>query len=252
VEVLAPGESAFVKASHMVTQSDLDAGEIVNIARAAGSDRKGAAVANSGNRVVVTAVQQPVLAITTAASVDQFRREGDPVEYTVSVTNTGNVTLSDVHATDAKVMLDFTDRIPLLAPGETATVKAVHAVTLEDINAGRIITAGIAHGTVSSQQHSFRGNDVTVRMFIENFNLSNFPNPFNYETTITFDLDEDAEVIIKVYDVSGREVGIIDQTHYNRGRNYVKWKTLSLQQGLYVIKMYSGGQKAVRMISVAK
>jgi hypothetical protein len=55
-----------------------------------------------------------------------------------------------------------------------------------------------------------------------------------------------------VYDVSGREVGIIDQTHYNRGRNYVKWKTLSLQQGLYVIKMYSGGQKAVRMISVAK
>ena len=40
--------------------------------------------------------------------------------------------------------------------------------------------------------------------------LPNYPNPFNPETRIPFQLSKDADVVIRVYDVSGRLVRKLD------------------------------------------
>jgi len=248
---LLPGEAMSVAASHTVTQEDMDAGEVVSKAKASGRDLYGKAVENTGNRVTVIGDQRPELTATTATSVPSYKNEGDVILYTVVVKNTGNVTMTDIYMTDAKVLLDFSRPFATLAPGETDSVTAEHRVTNADIRAGKIVTAAIANGTIlSSQKYSYLSNDVTVRLLIENYNLSNFPNPFTYETTITFDLPEKGEVILKIYDMTGKEVGDLVKEEFNEGRNFIHWKTTDTQKGIYILKMYYKGDLAVKRVSI--
>ncbi len=248
---LKPGEITRITASRTITQADLDEGEVVNVAKAEAMNLSGKTIQKSGNRVTVRGVQQPELTTATSASVSTYRKEGEIIRYTVLVTNTGNVTMNNISVTDAKVLLDFSKTITSLAPGESGSVTADHSITLEDINSGKIVTAGIAHGYLANaQEMSYMSKAVTVRLFMENYNLTNYPNPFSYETNIVFDLPEKGEVILKVYDLTGREIAQIDKKEYNEGRNYVHWTTHNTQKGLFIVKLYYRGDQAVRMISV--
>ena len=40
--------------------------------------------------------------------------------------------------------------------------------------------------------------------------MANYPNPFNPETWIPYHLSQDAEVVIRIYDASGRIVRTLD------------------------------------------
>ncbi|TSA31890.1 MAG: hypothetical protein D4R64_17200 [Porphyromonadaceae bacterium] len=249
--ILLPDESFMVLASHTITQADLNAGKVVSVATSAGFDLKGNTIEKKGNTVTVIALQRHELTVSNTASQSIFKKVGDVIVYTVMVKNTGNVTMNDIYLTDTKVLLDFSRTIASLAPGETDSVMAEHRVTVDNINAGKIVTAGIAHGyTVKSEKFSYLSNEVIVRLTIENYNLSNFPNPFAYETTIVFDLPEKGEVILKIYDVTGREVGQIEKREFNQGRNFVHWNTFDTQKGLYILQMYYNSDLAVRVISV--
>ncbi|MFA5814863.1 MAG: Calx-beta domain-containing protein [Bacteroidales bacterium] len=250
ITILVPGESVVVTASHTITQADLDAGKVVSVATSAGFDLKGNTIEKKGNIVTVIGLQRHKLTVSNTASQSIFKNIGDVIVYIVVVKNTGNVSMNDIYVTDAKVLLDFSRTIASLAPGETDSVMAELRVTLADINAGKIVTAGIAHGYTLTSQKSYMSNEVIVRLSIENYNLSNFPNPFAYETTIVFDLPEKGEVILKVYDITGKEVGQIDKREFNQGRNFAHWNTFDTQKGLYILKMYYNSDLAVRVISV--
>jgi flagellar hook assembly protein FlgD len=65
-----------------------------------------------------------------------------------------------------------------------------------------------------------------------------------------FDLPEKGTVILKVYDITGREVGQIDQQECNEGRNFVRWQTPNTQKGLYILKMYYNGDQAIKRLSI--
>jgi hypothetical protein len=113
------------------------------------------------------------------------------------------------------------------------------------------VTAGEASGsTLSSKDYSYVSDEARVKLLIENYNLSNFPNPFAYETTIVFDLPEKGEVFMKIYDMTGREIGQIEPKVYDEGRNLVHWSTLNANKGMYVLKMFCNGNQAVRLITI--
>jgi len=63
------------------------------------------------------------------------------------VTNTGNVTLTDVTVTDVLVSVDGTAVI--LAPGDSdsSTFTATYVITKEDIRTGSVTNTAVAHGT---------------------------------------------------------------------------------------------------------
>jgi hypothetical protein len=248
---LLPGKAYSLTGSHIITQEDMDAGKVISIVTAKGLDINGKSVENSSNKVTIFGNQRPDMMARTATSDSTYNSVGQVIRYSVVIRNTGNVTMNDIHVTDAKVLLDFSNTIASLAPGATDSLVAEHRVTLADINAGKIVTAGIAHGTsLASGESSYISNPVTVRLSIDNYNLNNFPNPFAYETTISFDLPAKGEVILKVLDVTGREVGEIDRKEFNQGRNFVNWRTYDMQKGMYILKLYYNGNQAIRMISI--
>ena len=70
---------------------------------------------------------------------------------------------------------------------------------------------------------------------ITNYELNNYPNPFNPSTTISFsttEFTEDTEIII--YNVKGQ---IIDKLTIYHEQNSVEWNAESLPSGIYLYKL---------------
>ncbi|OGU76382.1 MAG: hypothetical protein A2W11_13925 [Ignavibacteria bacterium RBG_16_35_7] len=70
---------------------------------------------------------------------------------------------------------------------------------------------------------------------IEGFSLEqNYPNPFNPYTTISYNLSENAFVVLKVYDVLGKEIATLVNEEKAVGKYEVIFKTSELPTGVYV------------------
>ncbi|MCF7801533.1 MAG: right-handed parallel beta-helix repeat-containing protein [Candidatus Marinimicrobia bacterium] len=66
-----------------------------------------------------------------------------------------------------------------------------------------------------------------------------FPNPFNPNTTIQYDLPEDASVELSIFDITGRKVISLINKQQNAGQYHVTWQGIddrghSLPSGLYI------------------
>ncbi len=64
-----------------------------------------------------------------------------------------------------------------------------------------------------------------------------FPNPFNPQTVITFDLPHDGFARLKVYDVNGREVATLADKKYKAGRYEAVFKAGTYASGLYFYRL---------------
>lgn len=69
----------------------------------------------------------------------------------------------------------------------------------------------------------------------EHFSVaSNFPNPFNPSTTISFELPEISEVELKIYDLLGRPVTRLLNEEVQAGRHQVVFDASQLSSGTYL------------------
>ena len=85
----------------------------------------------------------------------------------------------------------------------------------------------------------------------------NHPNPFNPVTTIEYELPRDALVILKVFDLLGREVKTLVRGYRNAGRWSVVWdgtdrRGREVGPGLYFYQLRAGGQEHVRKMMLVQ
>ncbi|HEX2787025.1 MAG TPA: PQQ-binding-like beta-propeller repeat protein [Ignavibacteria bacterium] len=74
-----------------------------------------------------------------------------------------------------------------------------------------------------------------------NFNLyQNFPNPFNPETLIKFDIASAQFVQLKIYDAMGKETETLVNGQLNSGTYQVKWNASKYSSGIYYSKLIAG------------
>ena len=72
----------------------------------------------------------------------------------------------------------------------------------------------------------------------EHFSLNqNYPNPFNPVTTIGFNLPEDSDVTLTVYDLSGREVAELVTGRMATGSHSVRWDAVDASSGVYIYQL---------------
>ena len=69
------------------------------------------------------------------------------------------------------------------------------------------------------------------------FGFESFPNPFNAQTTIGFELPEAGEVSLTVYDVTGREVRSLVTGHLSLGKHEVVWDAEGVSSGVYLVRL---------------
>ena len=100
---LSPGDSMTCTASYTITQADLNAGSVTNVASASGTDTNGNPVTSPTDTETVTAIQNPSIYLEKTAVPEIYSYPGQIIEYTLVATNDGNVDLHDVSITDPKL-----------------------------------------------------------------------------------------------------------------------------------------------------
>jgi photosystem II stability/assembly factor-like uncharacterized protein len=78
----------------------------------------------------------------------------------------------------------------------------------------------------------------------------NTPNPFTSSTSIQFSLPQAGPVSLRVFDATGREVGMITSGTYEAGTYYASFNAGGLPDGAYYYRLEAGGQTAARMFVI--
>lgn len=148
---LAPGETLECTATYEVTQDDVDAGGVTNVATVTGTPPDGPPLEEESPPVTVIAVPEPSLTIVKTSDAEPFG-VGDVVAYEFLVANTGNTTIVGVFVEDP--LLDAPADCPAteLAPGESMTCTGARTATQDDVDAGEIVNTATAHGVPPTGQ----------------------------------------------------------------------------------------------------
>ncbi|KAA3623734.1 MAG: DUF11 domain-containing protein, partial [Flavobacterium sp.] len=153
--VMDVGEVWTYNASYNVTQADIDAGVITNTATASGDTALGA-VNDPSNTVNLTICQNPDIALIKVGTFNdengnQCAEVGETISYAFTVTNTGNLTITNITVTDPLATMAG-GPIASLAPGasDNTTFTASYAITQADIDAGNVQNQATANGTTTA------------------------------------------------------------------------------------------------------
>ncbi|MBZ2199457.1 DUF11 domain-containing protein [Occultella gossypii] len=154
---LAPGEDVTCTATYEVTQEDVDAGGVTNVATATATPPDtttggGTPVEAPPSEIEVDVPSAPGLTLVKTADVDRIANAGDQVLFSFLVTNTGNVTLDDLSIADSEFsgtgeLGEIVCPADVLAPAESATCEATYVATQADVDAGLLSNAATAVGT---------------------------------------------------------------------------------------------------------
>ncbi|MFF8770873.1 hypothetical protein [Kitasatospora sp. NPDC015120] len=154
---LVPGATVTCTATYTVTQADVDAGRVKNVATSTGTPPRGEPPVSPPSQTSLTTADRPALSLvkTGHSSKPGELVVGENVRYDFTVTNTGNLTLKDVKVDETA----FTGSGKLsavtcpsagaasLAPGASITCTATYTVTQADVDAGSIKNTATATGT---------------------------------------------------------------------------------------------------------
>ncbi len=77
-----------------------------------------------------------------------------------------------------------------------------------------------------------------------------YPNPFNRETVIQYTLPESDRIVLKIYNMLGRELNTLVDKNQSKGLHTIRWNAEELTSGIYIIRMSteSGFNKVQKMI----
>jgi len=87
--------------------------------------------------------------------------------------------------------------------------------------------------------------------------IENFPNPFNPETTFFFNLKEEGDVLLEIYNIKGQKVHTIVNEKLNSGNHEIIWngtdKTgTALGSGIYLYQLKTKNNSQTRKMMLLK
>ncbi|MFE7198068.1 DUF7507 domain-containing protein [Microbacterium oxydans] len=151
---LVPGANVTCTASYVVTQADMDAGSVTNTATTTGTPPTGTPPVSPPSTTEVPVDPAPAMTVVKSADLQELTAAGQTINYSFLVSNTGNVTLTDVSVTETA--FSGTGTAPVvtcpagaasLAPGTDVTCTASYVVTQADIDAGGVTNTATTTGT---------------------------------------------------------------------------------------------------------
>ncbi|SER44683.1 conserved repeat domain-containing protein, partial [Granulicatella balaenopterae] len=147
---IEPGKSYTyqVESPYIITQKDLQnaKGKIINIVKATATTPNGGKIPEVSSETETPVEPNPSIKLEKTADKTNLV-VGETVTYTFTVTNTGNVTLTNVTATDDKLTPStITLETTTLAPGETTTGTGTYVVTQTDVDNVKLVNTAKVTG----------------------------------------------------------------------------------------------------------
>src|SRR5690606_4330861 len=133
-------------------------------------------------------------------------------------------------------------------------------VVLSDSIPGSFVN-GAGNGESQAQQMFVRV-EIPGPVFINNissetpesFRLEqNYPNPFNPTTSIRFSLPSASNVVLKVYDISGKEVAtLLNNERVTSGVKEVNFNAVGLSSGIYFYTLQTENFRETKKMVLVK
>jgi hypothetical protein len=151
---------------------------------------------------------------------------------------------------DTRIMMDKAE-IEVVSPYKTITISYDVVLDVGEHMNWVLSTAG-------SEEYILEQESEIVVPFADRFTLEkravipetfalhqNFPNPFNPITSLRYDLPEQAQVTLTIYDLMGREITQLVNTTQEAGYRSVQWNATdsfgkSVSAGVYLYQIRTG------------
>ena len=175
IDALAPGEERRFGFAHVVTEAEILAGRVVNVATATGLDPEGGEPqVIPGKREDPTVDPSPEMAVEkklTNLPEKGYFTVGETAEFEIDVRNIGNLTLRNLVVTEALAGAEILGGagydargheavVAMLAPGESVVVRARYTVSRDDLGE-RIVNAVSVRGE-GAQDPDDRGDEEEI------------------------------------------------------------------------------------------
>ncbi|MDP8229453.1 MAG: T9SS type A sorting domain-containing protein, partial [Candidatus Electryoneaceae bacterium] len=112
---------------------------------------------------------------------------------------------------------------------------------------------------IESGESLYRTDDVLVISLDKDavipveFGLTSlYPNPFNSVLTIGFTLDRTEHISLKLYNLTGREVGNLLDDVTNIGHHSLSWDASEFPSGLYFVRLEAGNRNKTAKIALVR
>ncbi len=171
VTVLQPEQSTTFKASYTITQEDIDNGSFYNEATVTGTPPTGKDVSHTDEDTVtlkkfIPAPQAEISLSKVGTFNDEnengFAETGETINYKFTVTNTGNVKLTNISITDEYILSSIIGGESELEIGASTVFTAVYTITEADLNNGEFYNKATVTGKVSDDKNVSATDDDKV------------------------------------------------------------------------------------------
>ncbi|MFC1501834.1 Ig-like domain-containing protein [bacterium] len=191
-----------------------------------------------------------------------FELEILPADTSVAVGDTVVFTAYLVDSLGVWTEVDAEWRTPgrIVGAFDSATVFIAAYAGVGNIQAKTPECAGLVKLTVvpvEPFQQASPEQDLALQIPDQYRVYDNYPNPFNPETTIRYDLPEACQVSIRIFDQLGRQVRVLTDTHKDAGSYHVVWDSKdgygnSVPTGIYFMRIVAGEYTATRKMLLMK
>lgn len=91
----------------------------------------------------------------------------------------------------------------------------------------------------------------------DNFQLNNFPNPFNPSTNISFSIQNNSKVELSIFNIKGQKITTLINEHLSKGKHSIIWSGFDQNgnqvcSGIYFYKLKVGNQESVKRMLLLK
>jgi hypothetical protein len=94
----------------------------------------------------------------------------------------------------------------------------------------------------------------TDELKIENVKckIINYPNPFNPETNIVFELASGSNVLIEIYNIKGQKVTTLINETFETGSHKVIWNAVGQSSGIYLLRFITAETSEMKKLILLK
>ena len=79
-----------------------------------------------------------------------------------------------------------------------------------------------------------------------------YPNPFNSEVTIAYNLASASDVVVSVHDLTGRAIAVLTDNHQPAGSYTSIWNADDMSTGVYLVRVATSDFSSVRKVVLVK
>ncbi|MCF7920065.1 MAG: DUF1565 domain-containing protein [Candidatus Cloacimonetes bacterium] len=82
--------------------------------------------------------------------------------------------------------------------------------------------------------------------------ISNYPNPFNPETNISFYLENDSHVSVEIYNIKGQKITTLIKDNLKTGNHKTIWNAADCGSGIYFLRLTTGTNIEMKKLILIK